>query len=57
MKAAVPQIIKVSGERLKRLDARLRARELRLRAAGKQPLRRLFDASRPGVKVVDLYKF
>ena len=57
MKAAVSQIIEVSREQLKRLDAKLRARELRLRAAGKQPLKRLFDASRPGVKVLNLYKF
>jgi len=57
MKSSSSHIIEVSQKQLKRLDEKLRARELRLRAAGKQPLRRLFDASRAGVKVLDLCKF
>ena len=53
--AAAGRIKHVSQRELQKLDARLRARELRARAAGRKALRPLLDPSNPRLKVSKLY--
>ncbi|MGH8459955.1 MAG: hypothetical protein ACRESV_11425 [Nevskiales bacterium] len=47
----------MSGERLQKLDARLRARELKRRAQGQLHPRLLVDPLDPRVKIIGPYKF
>ena len=51
------KIVRISGEQMRKLDARLRARELKLRAEGKLRPKLLLDPLDPRVRVVNLYKF
>jgi hypothetical protein len=55
--AAPARVIEVSAAQLRRLDARLRARELQLRAEGKLKPRLLVDPKSPGVRLHDPYRF
>ena len=54
---AKPSIQHVSAAQMRRLDARLRARELKLRAEGKLKPKLLLDPANPQLRIVRLYQF